>query len=70
MGYSKEEVIIAFVEVSNTSSSKDIASLWPAVLCHLKEAEVYGMFLLPYCNGYLLNVFHNEPQLSCISGFE
>uniref|UniRef100_A0A7N0VDP7 Crossover junction endonuclease MUS81 n=1 Tax=Kalanchoe fedtschenkoi TaxID=63787 RepID=A0A7N0VDP7_KALFE len=42
LGYSKEEVVHAFVDVAKTSVSKDVASLWPAVLCHLREAEVYG----------------------------
>ncbi|CAM8920099.1 unnamed protein product [Rhodiola kirilowii] len=42
MGYSKDKVIHAFAEVFNTSASKDITSLWPAVLCHLREAVVYG----------------------------
>ncbi|CAI0560317.1 unnamed protein product [Linum tenue] len=42
MGYSKEQVFDAFIEVSKTSGRKDISSLWPAVLCHLREEHIYG----------------------------
>ncbi|KAJ4842727.1 hypothetical protein Tsubulata_046051 [Turnera subulata] len=42
LGYSKEQVLGAFTEVSETSRSKEISSLWPAVLCHLCEKQVYG----------------------------
>ncbi|XVE99858.1 hypothetical protein REPUB_Repub03eG0237700 [Reevesia pubescens] len=42
MGYSKEQVLCAFAEVSETSKNKEISSLWPAVLCHLREDQVYG----------------------------
>ncbi|KAF9686409.1 hypothetical protein SADUNF_Sadunf03G0155600 [Salix dunnii] len=48
MGYSKEKVILAFSEVSETSQYKEISSLWPAVLCHLREDLIYGV--------------HSEPQ--------
>ncbi|KAJ7982289.1 crossover junction endonuclease MUS81 [Quillaja saponaria] len=43
MGYSKEQVLCAFTEVSESSQNKDISSLWPAVLCHLREDQVYGL---------------------------
>nr|POE81103.1 crossover junction endonuclease mus81 [Quercus suber] len=42
MGYSKEQVLAAFAEVSE-SSQKEISSLWPAVLCCLREDQVYGL---------------------------
>ncbi|KAF5733621.1 crossover junction endonuclease MUS81 [Tripterygium wilfordii] len=42
MGYSKEKVVLAFAEVLKTTENKDIASLWPAVMCHLREDQVYG----------------------------
>ncbi|XP_011042136.1 PREDICTED: crossover junction endonuclease MUS81 isoform X2 [Populus euphratica] len=48
MGYSKEKVLLAFTEVSETSQYKEISSLWPAVLCHLREDLIYGV--------------HSEPQ--------
>ncbi|CAI0377234.1 unnamed protein product [Linum tenue] len=43
MGYSKEQVFDAFIEVSRTSGQKDISSLWPAVLCCLREEQIYGL---------------------------
>ncbi|KAK9189222.1 hypothetical protein WN944_020628 [Citrus x changshan-huyou] len=43
MGYSKEQVLRAFGEVSETSQHKEISSLWPAVLCRLREDEVYAL---------------------------
>ncbi|RDX83056.1 Crossover junction endonuclease MUS81 [Mucuna pruriens] len=42
MGYSKEHIISAFTEVSRSHPNKDVSSLWPAVLCHLREEQVYG----------------------------
>ncbi|KAK8620868.1 hypothetical protein V6N13_067329 [Hibiscus sabdariffa] len=42
MGYSNEQVLSAFDEVSATSKNKDISSLLPAVLCRLREDQVYG----------------------------
>ncbi|XP_029124879.1 crossover junction endonuclease MUS81 [Cajanus cajan] len=42
MGYSKEHIINAFTEVSRSHPNKDVSSLWPAVLCHLREEQVYG----------------------------
>lgn len=42
MGYSKEQVVRAFDDVSRSHPNKDISSLWPAVLCHLREEQVYG----------------------------
>lgn len=48
MGYTKEQVLDAFAAVSETSLNKEISSLWPAVLCHLREDQVYGL--------------HSEPQ--------
>lgn len=42
MGYSKEQIISAFEEVSRSHPNKDVSSLWPAVLCQLREEQVYG----------------------------
>ncbi|KAL2337113.1 hypothetical protein Fmac_011559 [Flemingia macrophylla] len=42
MGYYKEHIVNAFTEVSRSHSIKDISSLWPAVLCRLREEQVYG----------------------------
>ncbi|GAA0150027.1 hypothetical protein LIER_09055 [Lithospermum erythrorhizon] len=47
MGFSKEEVGRVFSEVSETSQGKDIASLWPTVLCRLRENQVYGKEDIP-----------------------
>ncbi|KAI7987790.1 Crossover junction endonuclease MUS81, partial [Camellia lanceoleosa] len=43
MRYSKEQILCALTEVSETSQNKEISSLWPAVLCHLREEQVYGL---------------------------
>ncbi|XP_058225906.1 crossover junction endonuclease MUS81 isoform X2 [Rhododendron vialii] len=43
MGYTKEQTLSAFAEVSETSQNKEIASLWPEVLCHLREEQVYNL---------------------------
>ncbi|KAJ1409037.1 Winged helix-like DNA-binding domain superfamily [Sesbania bispinosa] len=42
MGYSKEQIVSAFTDVSRSHPNKDVSSLWPAVLCHLREEQVYG----------------------------
>lgn len=43
MGYSKEQVLLAYSEVSETSESEDISSVWLAVMCRLRENEVYNL---------------------------
>ncbi|KAK3001824.1 hypothetical protein RJ639_022453 [Escallonia herrerae] len=43
MGYSKEQILCAFAEVSETSGNKEMSSLWPAVMCRLREEQVYGL---------------------------
>lgn len=43
IGYSKEQVLHAFTEVSETSQNKEILLLWPAVLCRLREDQVYDL---------------------------
>ncbi|KAE8038324.1 hypothetical protein FH972_010847 [Carpinus fangiana] len=43
MGYSKEQVLAAFAEVSESSQKKEISLLWPAVLCRLREDQIYGL---------------------------
>ncbi|XP_010547335.1 PREDICTED: crossover junction endonuclease MUS81 isoform X2 [Tarenaya hassleriana] len=42
IGYSKEQVIAAFRDVSYTSPDEDASSLWLSVMCHLRETEVYN----------------------------
>ncbi|XP_060217477.1 crossover junction endonuclease MUS81 isoform X1 [Lycium barbarum] len=42
MGFSKQQVIQAYSEVLETSQNKDISLIWPSVLCHLREDQVYG----------------------------
>lgn len=41
-GYSKEQVVVAFREVSDGSQDKDPSTLWLSVMCHLRQAEVYN----------------------------
>ncbi|KAF8077344.1 hypothetical protein N665_1044s0004 [Sinapis alba] len=41
-GYSKEQVVDAFREVSDGSHDKDPSTLWLSVMCHLRQAEVYN----------------------------
>ncbi|KAF7824651.1 crossover junction endonuclease MUS81 [Senna tora] len=43
MGYSKEQVVSAFTEVSRSHPNKDVSSLWPSVLCHIREEQVYSL---------------------------
>ncbi|KAL3645249.1 Crossover junction endonuclease mus81 [Castilleja foliolosa] len=47
MGFSREQIIRAFTEVTEISPEKEISSLWPTVLCRLREDEVYGSASLP-----------------------
>ncbi|GFP84258.1 crossover junction endonuclease mus81 [Phtheirospermum japonicum] len=47
MGFSREQIIRAFTEVTEISPKKEISSLWPTVLCRLREDEVYGSTFLP-----------------------
>ncbi|GMH27026.1 hypothetical protein Nepgr_028869 [Nepenthes gracilis] len=41
LGYSKEQTLRAFNEISKSSPDQEISSLWPAVLCHLREDQIY-----------------------------
>lgn len=67
MGYSKEQIISAFTDVSRSHPNKDASSLWPAVLCHLREEQVYGsqpeseimMSASAVVNGISFSIFHN-----------
>ncbi|XP_047322890.1 crossover junction endonuclease MUS81 [Impatiens glandulifera] len=43
MGFSKEQISRAFSEVMETSGKAELSSLWPAVLCCLKQEQVYGV---------------------------
>ncbi|PRQ48797.1 hypothetical protein RchiOBHm_Chr2g0114761 [Rosa chinensis] len=45
MGYSEEQMNRAISEVLETSHNKEISSLWPSVLCLLREDEVYGFHM-------------------------
>lgn len=47
MGYSREQTTRAFLEASDASQTQDMSSLWPAVLCRLKEDQVYGLPIQP-----------------------
>ncbi|KAI3448833.1 hypothetical protein Pfo_005498 [Paulownia fortunei] len=47
MGFSRQQIICAFSEVTETSQRKEISSLWPTVLCRLREDEIYGSTSLP-----------------------
>ncbi|XP_075474870.1 LOW QUALITY PROTEIN: crossover junction endonuclease MUS81-like [Primulina tabacum] len=42
MGFSQQQIIRAYSEVTETSQTKEISSLWPSVLCRLREDEIYG----------------------------
>lgn len=48
MGFSREKIICAFHEISKTYQDKDISSIWPAVLCHLREGQIYGQSIECY----------------------
>lgn len=41
LGYTKDQILKAFVEVSKSSPNEDLSSLWPAVLCYLREVQIY-----------------------------
>ncbi|KAL6125272.1 hypothetical protein ACLB2K_073331 [Fragaria x ananassa] len=45
MGYSEERINRAISEASGTSHIKEISSIWPSVLCRLREDEVYGLHM-------------------------
>lgn len=47
MGFSRQQIIHAFSEVTETSQRRDISSLWPTVLCRLREDEIYGSTSVP-----------------------
>ncbi|KAL0456059.1 UNVERIFIED_CONTAM: Crossover junction endonuclease MUS81 [Sesamum latifolium] len=47
MGFSREQIIRAFSEVKETSQRKEISSLWPSVLCRLREDDIYGSTSVP-----------------------
>ncbi|KAL6555536.1 Crossover junction endonuclease mus81 [Orobanche hederae] len=42
MGFSREQIVRAFTDVMETSQKKEISSLWPTVLCRIREDEIYG----------------------------
>lgn len=63
MGYSKEKVLQAFSEVSETSQHKEILSLWPAVLCRLREDEVYAL----HSELHSVREDYNAVSRTCIS---
>lgn len=43
MGYSKEQVLRIFTEVCESSQNKAVSSLWPTILCRLREDQIYGL---------------------------
>lgn len=45
MGFSEQQILRAFAEVSETSPSREMSAIWPTVLCRLREDEVYGLIL-------------------------
>ncbi|KZV47285.1 hypothetical protein F511_07708 [Dorcoceras hygrometricum] len=42
LGFSQQQIVHACSEVTETSQRKDISTLWPSVLCRLREDEIYG----------------------------
>ena len=42
-GYTKEEILRAHRELSDSPDSEDMGSTWISVLCHLKGDEIYGL---------------------------
>ncbi|CAI9102862.1 OLC1v1001216C2 [Oldenlandia corymbosa var. corymbosa] len=42
MGFSRDQIVSAFVEASERFKTQDMSSLWPAVLCQLKADQIYG----------------------------
>ncbi|ESW21004.1 hypothetical protein PHAVU_005G033000 [Phaseolus vulgaris] len=76
LGYSKEHIISAFTEVSRIHPNKDVSSLWPAVLCHLREQQIYGSqpeslrsrdltgevsrAVRSSCDGHVTNIFSRD----------
>ncbi|XP_051144554.1 crossover junction endonuclease MUS81 isoform X2 [Andrographis paniculata] len=42
MGFSRAQVMRAFSEAVETSKNKEMSSIWPTVLCRLREEEIYG----------------------------
>ncbi|CAH1446394.1 unnamed protein product [Lactuca virosa] len=61
MGYSKEQVIHAFSEVSKKSPNEEPSSLWLSVLCCLREVEVYSS---PLTNVPKVKHHHHHPSSS------
>lgn len=59
MGYSKEQVIRAFSEVSKKSPNEEPSSLWLSVLCCLREVEVYSS---PLTSQNVPKVKHHHPS--------
>ncbi|KAK4285421.1 hypothetical protein QN277_002121 [Acacia crassicarpa] len=65
MGYSKEQVVSSFTDVSRSHPDKDVSSLWLAVLCHLREGQVYG---LQVESQTMRNNFHVTSSIAVPSG--
>lgn len=64
MGYSKHQVINSFKEVSKDNPNKDTSSLWPAVLCRLREDLVYGLLLELSGAGFLFYIYRERERES------
>ncbi|XP_021774401.1 crossover junction endonuclease MUS81-like isoform X5 [Chenopodium quinoa] len=43
LGYTSEQVLHTLAEVSVSPPTQELSTLWPTVLCHLRENEVYGL---------------------------
>ena len=75
LGYSKEHIISAFTEVSRIHPNKDVSSLWPAVLCHLREQQIYGsqpeslsmLIIVPWLVHILLFLFPSQIFIMTLS---
>lgn len=47
MGFSQQKIVHAYSEVRKTSQGMEMSSLWPTVLCRLREDEIYGSTSVP-----------------------
>ncbi|VFQ61428.1 unnamed protein product [Cuscuta campestris] len=42
MGFSKEQINRAYCKASEAALGREVSSLWPTVLCYLREDQIYG----------------------------
>ncbi|CAH9091887.1 unnamed protein product, partial [Cuscuta europaea] len=72
MGYPKEQIIHGFLKASEASPGRDISSLWPTVLCHLREDQIYGLSSSIVDDKVVQSSFggsSDDPQSSAFPGF-